>query len=379
MHILVINNAYDAGLPTPDDLLARYHSLTGWAEALVEAGARVSVIQRFHSHATRVKNRVSYSYVKDGFPPRLRARHIPWRLHRMARQLALQAHDSVVHLNGLIFPVQTAFLRASLPLRCPILAQHHAEKPFRGWKKWIQRWGLSVLDGVFFTSQEQAQDWRRAGILQPRQPTFEVMEGSTTFTPGERASARQHTGLQGDPLFLWVGRLDANKDPLTVLAGFEAALPALPGARLAMIYNTETLLPDIMEKLAVSSRLRQATTLVGQAPHDQMETYYRSADYFILGSHYEGSGYALVEAMACGLAPIVTDIPSFRQMTDGGRVGALWPASDAHALAEAIRRATTQPIDPLQVRGYFEQALSYPAIARRAMAAYQVVWEGKCG
>ena len=37
--------------------------------------------------------------------------------------------------------------------------------------------------------------------------------------------------MQGDPAMLWVGRLDANKDPLTVLAGFEQALAAIPAQR----------------------------------------------------------------------------------------------------------------------------------------------------
>ncbi len=51
--------------------------------------------------------------------------------------------------------------------------------------------------------------------------------------------------------------------------------------------------------------------------------YYNSADYFVLGSHYEGSGFSLVEAMSCGVIPIVTDIPSFRMMTNNGKIGTL--------------------------------------------------------
>ena len=373
MHILLINNVYETGLPTSDNLLARYHSLTGWAEALVEVGAQVSVLQRFHSNTSQVRKGVHYEFIRDRYPPRLRARQIPLRLHRMAGQLARQETAAVAHINGLIFPLQTAHLRACLPGHCAIVAQHHAEKPFKGWKKWVQRWGLSVVDGFFFTSQEQAQDWQLAGIIRSPQPIFEVMEGSTSFMPAERASARQRTGLRGEPLFLWVGRLDHNKDPLTVLAGFEQALPAMPQARLAMIYHTEELLPAVQIRLAANPRLREAVTLVGRVPHDQIEHYFHSADYFVLGSHSEGSGFALAEAMACGVTPIVTDIPSFRMMTDRGRVGMLWPVGDAHALMAAICLTTTQLAAPRNTRQFFEQTLSYPVIARRALAAYQVL------
>ena len=41
----------------------------------------------------------------------------------------------------------------------------------------------------------------------------------------------------------------------------------------------------------------------------RVEELMRAADIFTLGSHREGSGYALTEALACGLPPVVTDIP----------------------------------------------------------------------
>ena len=63
----------------------------------------------------------------------------------------------------------------------------------------------------------------------------------------------------------------------------------------------------------------------------------RAADVFVLGSHREGSGYSLIEALACGLPPVVTDIPSFRSLTAAGAVGALWPCGDARALGDADR------------------------------------------
>ena len=45
----------------------------------------------------------------------------------------------------------------------------------------------------------------------------------------------------------------------------------------------------------------------------------QAADLFVLGSHREGSGYSLIEALACGLPPVVTDIHAFRTLTGCGR------------------------------------------------------------
>ena len=56
---------------------------------------------------------------------------------------------------------------------------------------------------------------------------------------------------------------------------------------------------------------------LGRLPHERLAAYYSAADIFVSGSHREGSGYALIEAMACGAIPCVTDIPSFRAITGG--------------------------------------------------------------
>src|SRR5207247_434398 len=129
---------------------------------------------------------------------------------------------------------------------------------------------------------------------------------------------------------LWVGRLNANKDPLTVLDGFERSLGALPAATVTMIYTAEDLLPAVRERIERSAVLKERVRLVGTVPHARLPEFYSAADMFVLGSHREGSGYALMEACACGAVPVVTDIPTFRLLT-GGVVGALWTPGDAAA------------------------------------------------
>jgi hypothetical protein len=77
-----------------------------------------------------------------------------------------------------------------------------------------------------FAAAEHAEAWRRAGFISSSQATYQVMVASTTFRPVARAPARQESGVHGSPAMLWVGRLNANKDPLTVL---EASSEAFPG------------------------------------------------------------------------------------------------------------------------------------------------------
>ena len=74
----------------------------------------------------------------------------------------------------------------------------------------------------------------------------------------------------------------------------------------------------------------------------------------------------LIEALACGTTPLVTDIPSFRRITGEGHAGALVPLEDAPALAQAIVRWSERGRAELRrdARRHFERELSFDANGR---------------
>src|SRR5690606_21710155 len=108
----------------------------------------------------------------------------------------------------------------------------------RGWKK-----SFAAVDGVMFCSREQALPFVEADLLGPHTRIYEIPGSSTRFTPGDQAEARRHTGLDGDPCVLWVGHLNPNKDPLTVLTAVSLAAKSLPGIRLWCCFGEAPLLP----------------------------------------------------------------------------------------------------------------------------------------
>lgn len=120
---------------------------------------------------------------------------------------------------------------------------------------------------------------------------------------------------------------------------------------------------DAVQRLGLEGRVH----LSGKLPHNDLETLYNSADFFVLGSHYEGSGFALIEAVACGVTPIVTDIPSFRHITKNGKFGSLWKAGKAESSAHAVQTASQRSTDRNTIRAYFEQELSFDAIGKAAL------------
>jgi glycosyltransferase involved in cell wall biosynthesis len=275
----------------------------------------------------------------------------------------------------LLYPVQLRALRSALPPDCSIVVQHHAEAPWSAFGRPIQRWGLRAADGFFFAAKDLAASWVDLGLISEHQSIFQIMEGSNNFRCQDRVAARVRTGMVGDPVILWVGRLIPLKDPLTVLEGFTCILRRSPQARLYMAYGTADMLPAVRERIGANKTLAEAVTLLGRIEHSRLEDIYNSADYFVLGSHHEGSGFSLAEAMACGVVPIVTDIPSFRVMTDGGRIGACWRPGSSESFVEKFLAVMSQPREQLsrEAQGFFQSQLSYKAIARDAVRAYREV------
>ena len=379
MRIVQTNAAYDPALRTPEALLDAYHTLTEWSAAIANAGATVAVVQRFHSDARTERDGISYQFTADREPPWLSTAAAPTPFVRAVAGLA----PDVVHVNGLIFPAVVAAIRKDLGPRVAIVAQHHGgDFPIRGsgifgaFNRMKWRSGLASADALSFTAAAQAEPWRAAGML-TAQRILEIVEASTALRNASRERASTALGLSGRPLILWVGRLTTNKDPLTVLDGLERALPRLPDAHVIMVFGDDTLVEPVDTRIRSSAVLQPRVTLAGRVPREELPNYYAAADVFVSGSHSEGSGYALIEAMAAGVVPVVTDIPSFRVIA--GEQGARWPAGDAGAFSDALLRVCESdlPAGRAEVRARFDRVLSWHAIAERTISEYRSLVEVK--
>jgi glycosyltransferase involved in cell wall biosynthesis len=137
------------------------------------------------------------------------------------------------------------------------------------------------------------------------------------------------------------------------------------------------MLADVRARIADDARLAGRVHLLGEVPHARIETLLRAADLFVSGSRAEGSGYAALEALACGVTPVLTDIPAFRALTGNGRVGHLWPCGDAARLADELFLAAPGRASPQQVRAHFDATLSFDAVGRLWSDAYARVLESQ--
>ena len=353
MKIVQVNLAPPPEDVTPEALLSIWPTLRDVAIAVKRAGAEVTVVQSFDRAVELGLESVRFRFVPE----------------KIVRAVAAEAPD-VIHINGLDFAWHTRHLCS---LGIPVLVQDHAGNA--GWRPMVRRLGLSRVSGAAFTDLAQAEPFFANGSLRRGLPVFAVPESSTLFTAGDRGEARSKSGLFGDPAVLWVGRLDTNKDPLTALAAIERAAEDLPGLHFWCCFHRADLLPQIHARIAASPILADRVRLLGPMPHHEIEMLCRAADLFLSCSHSEGSGYALIEAIACGAAPVVSDIPSFRAITGQGAVGALAPPGDAASFARGLVEVAKQPAVERRRRviEHFQRNLSFATLGTQLCAAYEAL------
>lgn len=172
-------------------------------------------------------------------------------------------------------------------------------------------------------------------------------------TDAERAAGRERLrdglGIPRDSIVLaFVGRLDRQKNPLLLLEAFAAVHSRLPRARLVMV-GDGALRPRI-ERWIEEYGFDGLVKLVGALPRERIADMHRGADLFVLSSAYEGMPIALLEALACGLPAVCTDVGEIGRVLHDGENGVLCksqtPADMAAAVSRTVERLETLRGDP---------------------------------
>jgi glycosyltransferase involved in cell wall biosynthesis len=303
-------------------------------------------VDHINYEGNTTQNGIEYHFPGSGRPC-----YFPSRLHKLVEDL----RPDVVVVSSFMFPLQLMQLRDTLGRKVKIIVQNHAEKPFTGVKKLLQKVASKKVDTFLFAAAETGHEWIKKGNIVSSAKIVELMEVSSVF----KAIDKKHSNAS--PVFLWVGRLNENKDPLTIVRAFLNFARTHTGAKLYVIHQTDELLAEAKSLLATPSPV----IFLGKMLHNELQHWYANADFFVSGSHHEGSGTALCEAMSCGCIPIVTNIPSFRAITGG--CGFLYESGNQQALLMAMENAVSIHRDTAVEKVFiqFKERLSFEAIAKR--------------
>jgi glycosyltransferase involved in cell wall biosynthesis len=184
--------------------------------------------------------------------------------------------------------------------------------------------------------------------------------------PEQRARSRNALELgENEVGVLFAGQLEERKDPLGAIAAVEAARQG--GAELVLL-------------IAGSGPLeRQVAAKAGPAVHPlgfrkDLSDLYTAADLFLLPSHREGMSFALLEAMAHGLAPVVAD--GTGNVETVGEAGIVFPAGDLETMSARLSELAGDPESRAQLgtaaRERIRTELSLERFLRGTREQYEV-------
>lgn len=168
------------------------------------------------------------------------------------------------------------------------------------------------------------------------------------FSPAESVG---HSVIQGCPFAdagLWVvgtvGRMQTVKDQLTLTRAFISTLEIAPElrARVRLALVGDGPLREQCQELLESAGVAQFAWLPGE--RNDVPEIMRGLDCFVLPSLAEGISNTILEAMACGLPVIATDVGGNADLVLHGVTGQIVPAGDADAIARSLVQLATSPI-----------------------------------
>jgi glycosyltransferase involved in cell wall biosynthesis len=182
------------------------------------------------------------------------------------------------------------------------------------------------------------------------------------------------------PVACFVGRLEAIKAPEVLFAAWSRVLESLPEARLVVVGGGSDA-PRFHELARAAGVLG---TLSFMGAQEDVRPFLHEARLLVLSSHSEGMPGVILEAMACGLPAVATDVGHVSQIVLSGDTGLIVPPGDADALGDALLALLT---DPQRARAMgraarvrAEQAFSLDRMVERYETLYRsLLTEGRDG
>lgn len=324
---------------------------------------------------------VQHAVITEDFPSRWLERLTPfagsvWRLDEMAPSahhpglvmgLVRSIRPHVVHVmnSRLGFDLAPALRLLEHP---PAVVTHmHGEgADGSGFPAYVAHLHLDSVD--MFVTSSRALSGRLAAYGVPPAKLRVIHAGidERRFTPDP---VRPPAGADGPWHIFFPGRLAREKDPIL----FVDTIAELRGRGLDVRGRMMGGLVERAVRERVHARgMEDAIAIVGSVPDTLPE--YRAADLALLTSVTEGIPLGVLEALACRVPVVATDVGSVREVVDAG-VGALVARRDAVALADAVAPLLRDPAARVRAgaegRRRVEEAFSVAAGAAGFASLYR--------
>ena len=178
---------------------------------------------------------------------------------------------------------------------------------------------------------------------------------SERFAPLDRAEARRRYGLAADArVLVSVGGLVERKGMHRVIACLPELLRSFPTLHYLIVGDggpEGDMRPELDAQVARLG-LERRVHFLGALPPDELKWPLSAADVAVLATRNEGWANVILEAMACGLPMVTTDVGGNAEVVCRDELGTVVPFGDQTALTAALAAALARDWDRAAIRAY---------------------------
>ncbi|MEA5480416.1 glycosyltransferase [Pseudanabaena galeata UHCC 0370] len=224
----------------------------------------------------------------------------------------------------------------------------------------IEREILEQANCVVATSPQEQETLRSLVSTRGQIEVIPCGTDITKFHPSSQAHARAKLKLDNcEKVVLYVGRFDERKGIETLVRAF-AILKShdLKNLKLIIVGGSSINMSDGAERNRIENLidelgLRDSTVFAGRIGHDILPLYYTAADVCVIPSHYEPFGLVAIEAMACGVPVVASNVGGLKFTIIHEETGLLVEPKNNEDFANSIHRIL---FDELWVRKMRKQS-----------------------
>jgi len=290
-------------------------------------------------------------------------------LHRWLAREHVRAPFDLVHVHG-VRP-----LSATRGLSVPTVFTNHSSgflARLRASPKRRRRTAalLQHVASLIAPSDELVEAARTLGYTGPATMIPNGVDPGR-FSPGA-SPIRAKLGIGADETVILLARRLVEKNGVT---WFAKALGPLKGRAFKVVVAGEGGERAGMEAILSENGMLDRTIFLGSVPNTDMPDLYRSADLSVLPSLAEATSIAGLEAMACALPLVGTNVGGIPTIIEDRATGLLVPPREPQAMAEALSLLIAD-VDLRRrmgaaARAKVEREFTWPVIVRKTVDVYR--------
>ena len=198
----------------------------------------------------------------------------------------------------------------------------------------LVRYALKRVEMVTCNSETARMELVNFGVNHDRIEIIRQGIETQKFSPRQDKGFKKRLGLQGRPVAISTRSFAPVYNLEMLIRAIPLVLEHSPQASFIIAGEGEQ--REHLENLASSLGCSESIRFVGQVAHDELPKYLAASDIYVSTSLSDSASLSLHEAMACELAPVVTNLSGNREWITDGENGFLVPVNNIQALADKI-------------------------------------------